>query len=102
MGIKKSRDSTFTVVKSGFQISKDGIRRTGRYADPMGQEKEEEEQDPVQFLPKKLQKKWMRLPESKKQVYKEQALRAVRRKAGKKPISRQNRQRKRRYNMRKN
>lgn len=84
MGIKKSRDSTFTVVKSGFQISKDGIRLAGRYADPMGQKKEEEEQDPVQFLPKKLQKKWMRLPEDKKQAYKEQALRAVRRKAGKK------------------
>ncbi len=60
MGIKKSRDSTFTVVKSGFQVSKDGIRRAGKYADPMGQGKEEEEQgqDPVQFLPKKLQKKW--------------------------------------------
>ena len=86
MGIKKSRDSTFTVVKSGFQISKDGIRRAGKYADPMGQGKEEEEQgqDPIQFLPKKLQKKWMRLPEAKKQYYKEQALRAVRRKAGKK------------------
>ena len=86
MGIKKSRGSTFSVVKSGFQISKDGIRRAGRYADPMGQGKEEEEQgqDPVQFLPKKLQKKWMRLPEAKKQYYKEQALRAVRRKAGKK------------------
>ena len=68
MGIKKSRDSTFTVVKSGFQISKDGIRLAGRYADPMGQKKEEEEQDPVQFLPKKLQKKWMRLPEDKKQA----------------------------------
>lgn len=86
MGIKKSRDSTFTVVKSGFQISKDGIRRAGKYADPMGQGKEEgeQEQDPVQFLPKKLQKKWMKLPEAKKQFYKEQALRAIRRKAGKK------------------
>lgn len=86
MGIKKSRGSTFSVVKSGFQISKDGIRRAGRYADPMGQGKEEEEQgqDPVQFLPKKLQKKWMKLPEAKKQYYKEQALRAVRRRAGKK------------------
>ena len=86
MGIKKSRDSTFTVVKSGFQVSKDGIRRAGKYADPMGQGKEEEEQgqDPVQFLPKKLQKKWMKLPEAKKQFYKEQALRAIRRKAGKK------------------
>ena len=86
MGIKKSRDSTFTVVKSGFRISKDVIRRAGKYADPMGQGKEEEEQgqDPVQFLPKKLQKKWMKLPEAKKQFYKEQALRAIRRKAGKK------------------
>lgn len=86
MGIKKSRDSTFTVVKSGFQVSKDGIRRAGKYADPMGQRKEEEEQeqDPVQFLPRKLQKKWEKLPESKKQFYKEQALRTVRRKAGKK------------------
>ena len=84
MGIKKSRESTFTVVKSGFQVSKDGIRRAGKYADPMGQGQEEEEQDPVQFLPKKLQKKWMRLPEAKKQFYKEQALRAIRRKSGKK------------------
>lgn len=85
MGIKKSRDSTFTVVKSGFQVSKDGIRRAGKYADPMGQGKEEEqEQDPVQFLPRKLQKKWKKLPEAKKQFYKEQALRAIRRKAGKK------------------
>ena len=89
MGIKKSRGSTFSVVKSGFQISKDGIHRAGRYADPMGQGKEEEEQgqDPVQFLPKKLQKKWMKLPEAKKQYYKEQALRAVRRKAGKKGVA---------------
>ena len=86
MGIKKSRDSTFTVVKSGFLVSKDGIRRAGKYADPMGQRKEEEEQeqDPVRFLPKKLQKKWIRLPEAKKQFYKEQALRTVRRKTGKK------------------
>ena len=86
MGIKKSRDSTFTVVKSGFQVSKDGIRRAGKYADPMGQGKEEEEQgqDPAQFLPRKLQKKWEKLPEAKKQYYKEQAVRAVRRKAGKK------------------
>lgn len=86
MGIKKSRDSTFTIVKSGFQISKDGIRRAGKYADPMrkGNEEEEKGKDPIQFLPKKLQKKWMRLPEAKKQYYKEQALRAVRRKAGKK------------------
>lgn len=85
MGIKKSRDSTFTVVKSGFQVSKDGIRRAGKYADPMGEGKEEEqEQDPVQFLPRKLQKKWKKLPEAKKQFYKEQALRAIRRKAGKK------------------
>ena len=61
MGIKKSRDSTFTVVKSGFRISKDGIRRAGKYVDPIGQRKEEDEQeqDPVRFLPKKLQKKWM-------------------------------------------
>ena len=86
MGIKKSRDSTFSVVKSGFQISKDGIRRAGKYADPMrkGNEEEEQGKDPIQFLPKKLQKKWRKLPEAKKQYYKEQALRAVRRKAGKK------------------
>ena len=89
MGIKKSKESTFYVINSGFRASRNGIRRAGKYIDAAGEIDEDQDQraDPIQFLPRKLQKKWMKLPEAKKQFYKEQARRTIQRKTRKKGVA---------------
>ena len=89
MGIKKSKESTFHVISSGFRASRNGIRRAGKYVDAAGEIDEDQDQraDPIQFLPRKLQKKWMKLPEAKKQFYKEQARRTIQRKTRKKGVA---------------
>ncbi|CVI67957.1 hypothetical protein BN3660_01048 [Eubacteriaceae bacterium CHKCI004] len=89
MGIKKSKESTFHVINSGFRASRNGIRRAGKYVDSSGEIDEDQDQraDPIQFLPRKLQKKWMKLPEVKKQFYKEQARRTIQRKTRKKGVA---------------
>ena len=89
MGIKKSKESTFYVINSGFRASRNGIRRAGKYIDAAGEIDEDQDQraDPIQFLPRMLQKKWMKLPETKKQFYKEQAKRTIQRKTRKKGVA---------------
>ncbi len=91
MGINKSRDSNFRKVTSSFRAGHYGISKAGKslnYLNRVSPEEEEQEEegvsqrsfDPTRFMNKKTAKAWEKLSESKKQYYKAQAEREVKRK----------------------
>lgn len=89
MGIKKSRLTSFRRIRSGFAVTKDTVKKTTAYVDPL-QAKEREEKakgktiDPASFMTRKQKKAWRRLSPAKRKQYIRQAEKeAGRRPAGK-------------------
>ena len=89
MGIRKSRDTTFRRVRSGFATTKHVVKKTSAYVDPL-QEKEKEQEssgrsiDPASFMNRKQKKAWKRLSPAKRRQY----IRQAEKEAGKKPAGR--------------
>lgn len=91
MGINKSRASGFRKVSSSLRAGRYGISKAGKslnYLNHVSAKEEECEEegaqggsfDPARFMNKRLVKEWEKLSESKKQYYKTQAEREVKRK----------------------
>ena len=74
MGIRKSRSTSFRRVRSGFAVTKNIVKRTSAYVDPL-QARENEERakgktiDPASFMNRKQRKAWKRLSPAKRRQY---------------------------------
>ena len=71
MGIRKTRTTSFRKVRSGFAVTKNTVKKTSAYVDPL-QAKENEQGkrgrgiDPASFMNRKQKKAWRRLSPAKK------------------------------------
>ncbi|MBQ6392345.1 MAG: CHAP domain-containing protein, partial [Eubacterium sp.] len=74
MGIRKSKESSFHRVRSGFALSHHVVRKTSAQIDPLltseeDQRKQEGKVDPTRFMTRKQKKAWRRLSPAKRKQY---------------------------------
>ena len=75
MGIRKTSQSSFRRVRSGFAVSRHVVRRTTASIDPLaageesGKGKSQGSVDPSRFMSRKQKKAWRRLSPAKRRQY---------------------------------
>ena len=86
MGIRKTSQSSFRRVRSGFAVSRHVVRKTSARIDPLLSKEEDQGQrntgggiDPARFMSRKQKKAWRRLSPAKRRQYIKRARKAVER-----------------------
>ena len=86
MGIRKTRNTSFRKVRSGFAVTKYVVKKTSAYVDPLQAKEREQERggggiDPASFMNRKQKKAWRRLSPEKRRQY----IRQAEKEAGRRP-----------------